>query len=330
MIAPPPLLTRRGVLSFLAIATVTPAAGQDLPLIAWLSIYPLEQVDRYLQAFRSGLAAQGFIDGRNVRILARSTDGDRGERLARLVAEIVAMKPAVIATIATQGGAIYGVRELTSIPVVYGFSGDPITAGLTSTLARPGRNLTGVTFMAAELNAKRLELVREIAPTVGRVVLLGDPMHPGYQLEVLTSERTAQALGMHLEWVPTRSVAEVEQLLAAIDPAAPDALIFLPDSVMLESRKQVVDFALRHRIPTLLGWTEFAQAGGLLSYGPNLAESVQRVGYLTSRILQGAKPSDLPIERPENFELAINLKTARSIQLDVPTALLARAAEVIE
>jgi putative tryptophan/tyrosine transport system substrate-binding protein len=327
MIAPPPALTRRTVLAVAATAVIVPAAGQDLPLVAWLSIYPLEQVDRYLQAFRSGLMAQGFVDGRNVSIVARSADGDRGEHLARVVAEIVAMKPAVIAT---QGGAIYGVRDITTIPVVYGFSGDPIIAGLTSALARPGRNLTGVTFMSTELNAKRLELLREAAPNVKRVVLLGDPMHPGFEVEVLTSEQTARALGMQLEWVPTRSVAEVDQTLASLDAAPPDALMFLPDSVMLENRTMVTEFALRHKIPTLSGWTEFAQAGGLLSYGPDLVASVQRVGYLTARILQGAKPSDLPVERPENFELAVNLKTARSISLNISTTLLARADEVIE
>ena len=327
MIARTSALTRRAVLIFAATIALAPATAQSPPLVAWLSIYPLEQVDQYLQAFRAGLAAQGFVDGRNVRIVARSADGDRGEHLAKVVADLVAIKPAVIAT---QGGAIYGVRDITSIPVVYGFSGDPVIAGLTSSLARPGRNLTGVTFMAAELNAKRLELLREAAPNVRRVVLLGDPMHPGYELEVLTSEQTARALGMLLEWVPTRSVAEVSQTLTSLDAAPPDALVFLPDSVMLESRKVVNEFALRHRIPAISGWTEFARAGGLFSYGPNLAQSVQRVGYLTSRILQGAKPSDLPVERPENFELMINLKTARLIELDIPATLLARADEVIE
>jgi putative ABC transport system substrate-binding protein len=165
---------------------------------------------------------------------------------------------------------------------------------------------------------------------VNRVLLLGDPMHPGYELEVLTSERTARALGMQLEWVPTRSVGEVRQTLTSLDAAPPDAVVFLPDSVMLESRKLVTEFALRHKVPSLSGWTEFAQAGGLLSYGPDLAESVQRVGYLTSRILQGAKPSDLPVERPEKFELVVNLKTARHIRLDLPTTLLVRADDVIE
>jgi putative ABC transport system substrate-binding protein len=327
MIALSPSLTRRTALAFVATAAITPAAGLSPPLVVWLSIYPLEQVDRYLQAFRAGLAAQGFVDGRSVRIIARSADGDRGERLAKVVAEVVAMGPAVIAT---QGGAIYGVRDLTSIPVVYGFSGDPIIAGLTNALARPGRNLTGVTFMAAELNTKRLELLSEVAPRTKRVVLMGDPMHPGYEMEVLTSERTARTLGMQLEWIPTRSVDEVDRTLATLDAAPPDALVFLPDSVMLESRKTVTEFALRNRIPALSGWTEFARAGGLLSYGPNLAESVQRVGYLTSRILQGAKPSELPVERPQSFELVVNLKTAKAIQLDIPTTLLAHAGEVIE
>ena len=327
MVAPPMAVTRRTVLAFAATTGVAPSMAQSPPVVAWLSIYPLEQVDRYLQAFRTGLLAQGFVDGRTVRIVARSAEGDRGERLAKVVAEIVAMKPAVIAT---QGGAIYAVRDITTIPVVYGFSGDPIIAGLTSDLARPGRNLTGVTFMSTELNAKRLEILREAAPDVKRVLLLGDPMHPGFELEVLTSERTARALGIQLQWVPTRSVGEVRKILASLDASPPDALVFLPDSVMLESRQLVSDFALRRKIPTLSGWTEFVQAGGLLSYGPNLAESVKRVGYLAARILQGAKPSELPVERPEKFELAVNLKTAKSIQLDIPTTLLARADEVFE
>lgn len=320
-------LTRRTFLSFAATLAISPAsAEQNPPLVVWLSIYPLKHVDRYLQAFRAGLTAQGFVDGQSVRILAQSADGDRG-RLAKIVADVVDMKPAVIAT---QGGAIYGVRDITSIPVVYGFSGDPILAGLTGTLARPERNLTGVTFMAAELNTKRLELLSEVAPRARRVVLMGDPMHPGYETEVVTCQQTALTLGMQLEWIPTRSVDEVDRTLAKLNAAPPDALVFLPDSVMLESRTKVAEFALRSRMPALSGWTEFARAGGLLTYGPNLAESVERVGYLTSRILQGAKPSDLPVERSQSFELVVNLKTAKGIKLQIPTTLLAQADEVIE
>jgi hypothetical protein len=169
-------------------------------------------------------------------------------------------------------------------PVVYGFGENRIITGLISNLARTRPNLTGVTFMAAEPNTKPLELLREAVPNVRGAMLLVDAVHPGYELEVLTSEQTAQALGIKLEWIPTRSVAEVRHTLAALDTASPDALVFLLGSVMLESRKQVVEFALRHKILTLLGWTEFAHAGGLLSYGSNLTGSVQRVGYLTSPI----------------------------------------------
>jgi putative ABC transport system substrate-binding protein len=320
-------VTRREFLAATAAVAAGRSIAQSPPTVAWLSIYPLDQVDRYLQSFKAGLAAQGFVDGRNVRILARSADGDRNERLAAAVAEVVAARPVVIAT---QGGAIYGVRDITTIPVVYGFSGDPIIAGLTSALSRPGRNLTGVTFMAAELNTKRLELLHEVAPRVKRAVLMGDPVHPGYELEVLTSERTARALGLQLDWMPTRSLDDVQQALASFAEAPPDALVFLPDSVMLESRKLVADYAIANKIAAISGWTEFAQAGGLLSYGPNLAESVQRVGYLTARILQGAKPAELPVERPQSFEFVINLRTARSIGLEIPTALLGRADEVIE
>ncbi|WP_046862657.1 ABC transporter substrate-binding protein [Microvirga massiliensis] len=322
----PGRLTRRAFLAGAAALAAKRSTAQSVPTVAWLSIYPLEQVDRYLKAFKAGLAAQGFLDGRHVHVLARSSEGDRNERLAAVVAEVVAAKPAVIAT---QGGAIYGVRDITTIPVVYGFSGDPVIAGLTSAMAQPGRNLTGVTFMAAELNTKRLELLHEAGPQVKRVVLMGDPMHPGYELEVLTSERTARGLGLQLDWMPARTLADVRQVIASFD-TPPDALIFLPDSVMLESRKLIAEYAIANRMPSVSGWTEFAQAGGLMSYGPNLTDSVQRVGYLTARILQGAKPADLPVERPESFELVVNLRTARSIGLGIPTALLAQADEVIE
>jgi putative ABC transport system substrate-binding protein len=319
-------LTRRAVLVGALACAADLARAQTPPTVAWLSIYSLDQVDRYLQAFKAGLAAQGFVDGRNVHVLARSSEGDRDEHLAAVVADIVAAEPAAIAT---QGAAIYGVRDITTIPIVYGFSGDPVIAGLTSAMARPGRNLTGVTFMAAELNTKRLELLHEVAPEVNRVVLMGDPMHPGYELEVLTSERTARNLGLQLDWMPTRNSADVREA-ASLFGTPSDALVFLPDGVMLESRQFIAEYAVAKRMPSVSGWREFAHAGGLMSFGPNLAVSVQRVGYLTARILQGAKPADLPVERPESFELVVNLRTARSIGLELPTAILASADEVIE
>lgn len=294
--------------------------------IAWVSVFPLAQVESYLDAFRSGLAAEGYAEGRDVEVLARSADGDP-ERLSAVVNEVVGLKPDVIIA---QGAAIFGLRGVTKIPIVYGFSGDPVAAELTDSMARPRDNLTGVSFMTIELNAKRLDLLRTVAPQARKVVLIGDPVHPGVDLEVAANQETARQLGLEMQWVPTRNVKEVSAFLASLDQDAPGALVILPDSVMLESREQVADYASRHRIPAISGWSVFAQSGGLLTYGPRLSESFKRLAYYAARILKGAKPSDLPIERPTQFELVINLKTAGQIGVTVPDSLMALADKVIE
>lgn len=294
--------------------------------IAWVSVVPLAQVASYLDAFRSGLAAEGFVEGRDIEVLARSAEGNP-ERLSTVVDEVVGLKPDVIIS---QGAAIFGLRRVTQIPVVYGFSGDPVAAGLTDSMARPNRNLTGVSFMSIELNAKRLDLLRTATPNARRIVLLGDPFHPGVDREVAANQDMARQLGMEMRWAPTRNVKEVTEFLASLEQDPPDALVVLPDSVMLQSRKQVAEVAARRRIPTISGWSMFAHSGGLLTYGPRLPESFKRLAYYAARILKGTKPSELPIESPTQFELVINLKTARQIGVAVPDALIALADEVIE
>jgi putative tryptophan/tyrosine transport system substrate-binding protein len=294
--------------------------------VAWVSVFPLAQVASYLDAFRSGLAAEGYVEGRDVEIIARSANGNP-ERLSEVVEELVGLKPDVIVS---QGAAIFGVRKVSDIPVVYGFSGDPIAAGLTNSMAHPSRNLTGVSFMAIELNAKRLDLLRTAAPQAKSIILMGDPVHPGVDLEVAASQEMAKQLGMEMRWVPTRNVQEVSHLLVSIEKEPPDGLVVLPDSVMLESRKQVAEFASKHRLPAISGWSMFAQSGGLFTYGPRLPESFKRLAYYTARILKGAQPFDLPVESPTQFELVINLKTAKQIGLTIPDSLIALADEVIE
>ena len=191
-----------------------PASAQQTPSklarIAWVSVLPLAQVGSYLDAFRSGLAAEGYVEGRDVEVLARSADGNR-DRLSAVVDEIVRLKPDVIVT---QGAAIFSVRKVTDVPVVYGFSGDPVAAELTSSMARPSQNLTGVSFMAVEMNAKRLDLLRTAIPDAKKVVLMGDPIHPGVDREIAASQEMARQLGIDLRWVPTHSVQEVSDLLA--------------------------------------------------------------------------------------------------------------------
>jgi putative ABC transport system substrate-binding protein len=216
------------------------------------------------------------------------------------------------------------------VPVVFGFSGDPVAAGLTNSLARPSGNLTGVTFMSVELNEKRLDLLQQIAPQVKKVVLMGSPVHPGADLEVAASKAMAERLGVEVSWRPTRDTQDVSNLLAVLENEPPDALIVLPDAIMLETRKQVAEFAARHRIPAVSGWSIFAHSGGLFTYGPRLTERFRRLADYAARIIQGAKPSDLPVERPTVVDLVINLRTAKEIGLIVPPALLARADEVLE
>jgi putative ABC transport system substrate-binding protein len=291
-----------------------------------VSVFPLAQVAPYFEAFRSGLAAEGYVEGRDVEVLARSANGDP-KRLSAVVEETVSLKPDVIIS---QGAAIFGLRKVTDIPVVYGFSGDPVAAELTDSMARPSRNLTGVSLMAIELNVKRLDLLRTAAPQAKRVVLMGDPVHPGVDREVAINQDMARQLGMEMRWVPTRNVQEVGTLLANLAKDPPDALVILPDGVMLESRRQVAEFAVRQRIPAISGWSMFAHSGGLLTYGPRLPESFKRLAYYAARILKGTRPSELPVESPTQFELVLNLKTARQIGLAVPDALIAHADEVIE
>ena len=187
--------------------------------VAWVSVLSLAQVASYLDAFRSGLAAEGYVEGSDIEVLARSADGDSA-RLSAVVDEVVSLKPDVIIT---KGAAIFGVRKVTQIPVVYGFSGDPVAAKLTDSMARPSRNLTGVSFMAIEMNAKRLDLLRTVSPQPKRVVLMGDPIHPGVDLEIRASEDMARQLGMEVRWVPTRNLQEVSDLLAKLNAFRRDA-----------------------------------------------------------------------------------------------------------
>jgi putative ABC transport system substrate-binding protein len=294
--------------------------------VAWASVNTLAQVESFLEAFRAGLAAHGYVEGRNLEIIARSAEGAR-ERMPAVMEELVALKPDVIVS---HAAATFAARRVTTVPVVFGFSGDPIIAELTNSLARPSQNLTGVTFMQVELIEKRLDLLHQMSPGIKNVVLMGDPVHPGANLEVQATAKVAGQLGMMVRWLPTRSSAAGREVLAELDQSPPDAVVVLADAVMLENRERIAEFATRHRIPAVSGWSAFAQSGGLFTYGPRLSESFRRLAYFAARIIEGASPSDLPIEQPTIFELVINLRTARAIGLTISPTLLARTDEVIE
>jgi putative ABC transport system substrate-binding protein len=266
------------------------------------------------------------VEGQNLSLDAVSANNSPA-RLVEAIEGLVSRRPHVIIS---QGTAIFAVRKVEEIPVVFAFSGDPLSANLSDSLARPSRNMTGVSFMSIELNAKRLELLRELLPNAKRIVLIGDPVHPGVDLEIAASQAKAQDIGLEVLWYPTRDTADVKAVLANLPTIKPDALVVLPDGVMLENRDDIAQVTTRLRIPAISGWSMFAHSGGLFTYGPRLSESFKRLGYYTARILRGAKPTDLPIERPAVFELVVNLKAARALGLTVPTQLLVAADEVIE
>lgn len=296
------------------------------PRIVWVSAFPLSQVESYVRAFRDGLVAQGYVEGKDIEFIGKSSDGDPG-KMPGVISEVLALQPDVIIA---QGAAVFPLKAVTHIPIVFGFSGDPVAAGLTDSWSHPSRNFTGVSFMAVELNAKRLDLIRMSLPNARRVSLIGDPIHPGVDLEIAASEAMAKQLGIELTWLATRNAGEVTDVLEKLARNPPDALVVLPDSVMLQTRQQVALFAARHRIPAISGWSVFAESGGFLTFGPRLPESFKRLAYYAARLLKGAKPSELPVERPTRFELVLNLNTARQIGLAPPPALTVLADEVID
>jgi putative ABC transport system substrate-binding protein len=190
--------------------------------------------------------------------------------------------------------------------------------------------MTGVTLMAVEFNGKRLELLQEIVPELRRVAIVGNPEHPGSHLERAFSEETARRLGLTIEYLPTRTHDELTSVLSAISAHPPQAISLLADGFAIQNRQIIIDFAMRHRAPVISGWPIFARSGAVCTYGPRLTESYRRLAYYIDRILKGAKPADLPIERPTKFEFVINLKTAKALGLTIPQSLLVRADEVIE
>lgn len=325
-------MRRRDFITLLGAAAATwpRASGAQHPRpsrIGWLTTAPAADVSPFLDALRGGLAAQGYVDGRNLSIVARYADGDIG-RVPALADELAAQQVNVIAT---QGTATRQLLKVSaSVPVVYVFSADPVLAGIADSLSRPGRNMTGITLLSAELNGKRLELLREIMPQIGRVAILASPTHAGEELERSNSMEMAKRLGIAIQYFPVPNLQELSGAYASMAADPPQALVVFPDPITFSNRTQIVDFANARRIPVISGWADFAEAGALLSYGPRLVESYRRLAYFADRVLKGEKPADLPIERPTVFELVINLKTARTLGIELNPALVARVDRVIE
>jgi len=295
--------------------------------IGWLTAQQASSLAPYVDAMRIALADLGYVEGRNLVIEFRYGD-DVIERVPELAAELARLP---VDLIVAQGAAAFEIRGLgLPIPIVYSMSADPVSGGFADSLARPRGNMTGVTLMAVEFNGKRLELLQEIVPELRRVAIVGNPEHPGSHLERAFSEETARRLGLTIEYLPTRTRDELTSVLSAISAQPPQAISLLADGIAIQNREIIIDFAMRHRAPVISGWPIFARSGAVCTYGPRLTESYRRLAYYIDRILKGAKPADLPIERPTKFEFVINLRTAKALGLTIPQSLLVRADEVIE
>ena len=310
---------RRGAAASWPLAARAQQAAR-VPRIGWIAI-GTPQGSEFFEAVRQGLRQLGYVEGQSVIIEPRWT-ADIGDRVPELVRELLALNVQVIVA---QGAIVPLVRRvIESTPVVFGYSGDPVEAGLVNSFSRPGGNFTGATFMSYELNAKRVELLREAFPHVKRLAILSNPLHPGEPSELKESEKGAKRLGIELSYAQMRSVAEIEPALERIREAGAEGMIVLPDGLVMLHRRKIIEFAALQRIPVISGWSEFARSGGTMTYGPNLKAVFQRLAIYVDKILKGANPGELAVEQPTKFELVINLEAANALGLEVPVAKLWR------
>jgi putative tryptophan/tyrosine transport system substrate-binding protein len=304
------------------------AQGRPKPArIGWLTAQRESSLTPYLAAMRSGFADLGYIEGRNLAIEYRYAD-DNVSRVPELARELVKLP---VDLIVAQGAAVSEISNLgLPVPIVYVFSGDPVSAGFADSLARPRHNMTGLTFMAAELNGKRLEMLQAIIPGLRRVAIIANSEHPGSQLELGYSQNVAQKLGLTIGYFPTTNSKQLDHAFTTIAAHAPQAISLFADGFAVQNRQTIIDFGMNQKVPVISGWPVFARSGALCTYGPRLSESYRKLAGYVDRILKGTKPSDLPIEQPTQFETVINQRTARALELTVPPELLIAADEVIE
>jgi putative ABC transport system substrate-binding protein len=283
------------------------------------------------EAFRQGLRDLGYVDGRSVVIEYRDAEG-KYDRLPALAAELVALKVDVI--VAADTPAALAAKQATrTLPIVFIGAGDPVTIGLVTSLARPGGNVTGLSLLAPDLVGKRLELLKQAVPGVGRVAALWQPGFVGERTEkdmLKEVEVAARALRVQLQYVEARGPADFDRAFSDMTRARADALTVLGSAMFANERRRVVDLAAKNRLPGVYGFREYVDAGGLMAYGPNVADLFQRAAIYADKILKGAKPGDLPVEQPTKFELVINRKTAKALGLTIPPSVLGRADQVIE
>jgi putative ABC transport system substrate-binding protein len=303
------------------------ARGQQrLPTIGLLNTSTPSAWSKYVAAFSQRLRERGWIEGRTVAIEYRWAEG-RSERFAEIAAEFVRLKADVIVT---SGGAVVAVKQATSIiPIVFAVANDPLGTGLVASLARPGGNVTGLSNQTNDLSAKRLELLREVAPTLRTLAIIANAGYPAAVLEMDKMQATARTLGLEVTRLEIQRAEDIAPAFAALKGRA-EALYVVSEPLITTNQVRIHTLALGARLPTRHSVRDYVEAGGLMSYGPNYPDLFRRAADFVDKILHGAKPGDIPVEQPIKFDLVVNLITAQALDLTVPPTLLARADEVIE
>jgi ABC-type uncharacterized transport system substrate-binding protein len=315
--------------SILAAPLVT--EGQEAARVARIGMLADATSPHLREAFRQGLRELGYIEGRNLVIEYRDAEG-KPEQLPALAAELVALKVDVIVAGNTLQ-TLAAKQASRTIPIVFSFALDPVTDGLVTSLARPGGNVTGLSFLAPELVGKRLELLKLAVPRVSRVAVLWQPGAQAKRTEqgLQTEARVAaRALGVPLQFVEARGPDDFDRAFSDMTRARADALTVLGSAMLFNQRRRLVDLAAKNRLPAAYGLREYVDAGGLMAYGPNGPDMFRRAAIYVDKILKGATPGDLPVEQPTKFELVISLKTAKALGLTIPPSVLGRADQVIE
>ncbi len=323
-------MKRRQFISLLGAAAVAWPLGahaqKPKPRIGWL-VYGGATLGPIDQSLKDAIAQAGLVEGRNIEIVFRYANG-KPDQLARLADELVAQTPDLL--LAIGGDVVKPLFEASKgrIPIVGGVSESPMRAGFAASLARPSKNFTGVTYLTDEMAAKRVQILKEVAPGARRVAVIFNPQH--FDDEVTYARRGAESLGIHLATYPVGRTADLDAALLAASAEGADSLFIISSRLTGIVAAKIAQHGQERRLPVIASWREFADSGALLSYGPSrIFEAKRLVGYV-QKVLNGAKPADLPIEQPVKFELVINLRTAKALGLNVPLPLLDRADEVIE
>ena len=320
---------RRLLLALLAAPLPAFAQQRKVPVIGYMSpVVPQNNTDWRLEAFMQGMRDLGYVDGQNVRYVVRWGEG-KLDRMPGIAQELVKMKVDVI--LAFSSPSVIAAQQATrTIPIVMPVSSDPVGDGLVASLARPGGNITGLSMMAPELGAKRLQLLKDVLKKSQNVVVLWNPSYSGMRARFDETKKAAPAVGMSIHSLEVRDPREMEAAFDSVTRNRPDGLLLLADPLTNSMRARIVEFARENKLPAIYETREFVDAGGLMSYGPSVTALTRRSAYYVDRILKGAKPGDLPIEQPSKIELLVNLKTARALGVTIPNSVLANADQVID